>query len=204
MHEEKPPAVAVAEACSPGSAPIAQRERVAAGDPLQGGVGRMRDGARIDGSATLTTVPSSRSMHSAASTTPRIHQRRGSPVVRDVSVCEHCSLTYITTMAARIWRVSSLPEPPSPPQRRARQARRRALDRETIVEAAIRILDTRRARRRDAATSRRRARRQRRVALRLRRVQGRSRRTDARPGHRARSTSQAFPTAARGRSRSKI
>ena len=37
--------------------------------------------------------------------------------------------------------MSSLPEPPSPPQRRARQSRRRALDRETIVEAAIRILD---------------------------------------------------------------
>jgi len=37
--------------------------------------------------------------------------------------------------------VSLIPEPPTPPQRRARPARRRALSRETIVEAAIRILD---------------------------------------------------------------
>lgn len=37
--------------------------------------------------------------------------------------------------------MSTLPEPPSPPQRRARPARRRALTRETIVGAAIRILD---------------------------------------------------------------
>jgi AcrR family transcriptional regulator len=38
--------------------------------------------------------------------------------------------------------MSSLPEPPLPPQRRARPTRRRALDRESIVDAAIRILDS--------------------------------------------------------------
>jgi AcrR family transcriptional regulator len=38
--------------------------------------------------------------------------------------------------------MSSFPDPPLPPQRRARASRRRALDRETIVEAAIRILDS--------------------------------------------------------------
>jgi len=64
------------------------------------------------------------------------------PIGRDISFSEHRSLTYITTLAAMMGPMSSLPEPPAPPQRRARQARRRALDRETIVDAAIRILDS--------------------------------------------------------------
>jgi AcrR family transcriptional regulator len=37
--------------------------------------------------------------------------------------------------------MTELPEPPTPPQRRSRQARRRSLDREDVVEAAVRVLD---------------------------------------------------------------
>lgn len=37
--------------------------------------------------------------------------------------------------------MTELPEPPAPPQRRVRPTRRRALDRDAVVEAALRVLD---------------------------------------------------------------
>jgi AcrR family transcriptional regulator len=61
--------------------------------------------------------------------------------VGSVIVFEQCSRTYIRTLYHPVVADHRLPEPPPPPQRRARIVRQRALDRATVVEAAVRVLD---------------------------------------------------------------
>ena len=74
--QEHPPAAEQVAEPAAGQQPDRERHRVAADDPLQ----RVADAWRswwIVGAATLTTVPSSRSMHSAARITNRISHRFG-------------------------------------------------------------------------------------------------------------------------------
>ena len=164
-QEQAPAAVDVAEPAA-GDEADRERQRVAADDPLQRRSSWRRGRALMAGAATLTIVPSSRSMHSAARTTARISQRMGWPaglasatagaggagevrtsVMRGKRTAfvdyEQCSSNRITVRV----KPAELPDP----ARAARAARKprsaSALSRDAIVETAFVVLDERRLRR---------------------------------------------------------
>src|ERR1700761_5131836 len=121
----------------------------------------LRRSWRMVGAATLTIVPSRRSMHSAASTRPRISHLRGwlvyvvgggDGVVAGVIIALSRTLfgtlfvertvLYTAGMdASTPDHGSPLPTPPRAPRRRESPPRRTALTVEGIVAAAIEVLD---------------------------------------------------------------